>query len=97
MITACIVVEPGKEPFRLDVQEKLESYQTIVGGYIQAVRLKNGLLLLCNEDGIMRQLPYNRNVEGHDIVGTFALVRTNGPDFTSVTDSDFLTWGIVAH
>jgi len=38
---------------------KLEQWQKLVGGYVQHVRLGNGKILLCDEDGKMKQKPIN--------------------------------------
>jgi hypothetical protein len=47
-----------------DIEPGLASYQKIVGGYIEAVRLVDGPLSVamdyyCNEDFLAEQLPYN--------------------------------------
>lgn len=38
----------------------LERLQEIVGGYIEALRLKGGMFLVVNEEGLIRRLPVNR-------------------------------------
>ena len=41
------------------VSDSLENLQKTVGGYIETVSLDNGLVLICNEEGKLRDMPYN--------------------------------------
>jgi hypothetical protein len=85
-----LVVEPEKLPFEKKIPKKLEEYQRVVGGYIECVTLNNSdsVILICNEEGKINKLPFNRDV-GHDIIaGTFFIAGDdyeNG-DFISLTD-----------
>ncbi len=42
-------------------QFSLEELQKIVDGYIELVRLSDGRVMVCNEDGKSRNLPMNQN------------------------------------
>jgi len=42
------------------ISGKLKSLQDAVGGYIEALYLADDLVMLVNEDGLMRQLPINK-------------------------------------
>ena len=42
-----------------DKQLQLEQMQKVVGGYIEIVRLKNGWLVVCNEEGKLIGLEEN--------------------------------------
>lgn len=41
------------------IPNTLKALQETVGGYIETVTLDNGVVLICNEEGAIRQLPYN--------------------------------------
>ena len=41
------------------IPNTLEALQEAVGGYIETVTLDNGLVLICNEEGKLRDMPYN--------------------------------------
>ena len=41
------------------VSDSLENLQKTVGGYIETVTLDNGVMLICNEEGKIRDMPYN--------------------------------------
>ena len=41
------------------ISDSLENLQKTVGGYIETVTLDNGVVLICNEEGKLRDMPYN--------------------------------------
>lgn len=67
----------------------LHELQAIVGGYIEPcapVQLKEqGIELLANEEGLLRQLPYNINMFPFFFVGTLVAVGVDGEYFVSLT------------
>ena len=71
-----LYVEPKKLPKQITIKNTLEEKQKLVGGLIEYTSLidDNSVLLICNEEGKILGLPYNRDI-GHDIiVGPFILV-----------------------
>ena len=95
-----LVVEPTKDPYVKEIDGSLESMQSVVGGYIQAVSPFEDptVLLVCNEDGKVIGLPENRflrNRNGipYDIIhGTFFLAQGNDESFCSLTDKQIQTY-----
>ena len=97
-----LVVDPLKTPYVKDISGSLASMQAVVGGYIQAIYpFEDGeLALICNEEGKLVGLPFNRALrdeEGrvYDVVaGTFFLCRApaEGEKFEGVTDRQ-IRWG----
>lgn len=86
-----LVVEPNKLPFEKEIPKKSEEYQNVVGGYIECVTLNNSdsVILVCNEEAKVDNLPLNRDIEYDIIAGTFFVVGDdyeNG-DFVSLTDN----------
>ena len=41
------------------IPNTLKALQETVGGYIETVTLENGVVLICNEEGKLRDMPYN--------------------------------------
>ena len=41
------------------ISDSLKNLQNTVGGYIETVTLDNGVVLICNEEGKLRDMPYN--------------------------------------
>ena len=80
--------EPGKAPEEITMPNTLETFQTAVGGDIEAVGLDSGAVLICNEEGKLMGLPANRQVGGDTIAGTFLIAGSAGGEFCSLSDED---------
>jgi hypothetical protein len=64
-----------------------------IGGYAETFpvpRLPAGLVAMCDEDGMRRQLAYNvySPLLGQQIVGPVLIARSKAPEFVSLTDED---------
>ena len=58
-----VLVEPGKEARLAEIGSDLKSLQAAVGGYIEAAYFfDDPVALICNEEGKVYGLPYNRAV-----------------------------------
>ncbi len=58
-----VMVEPGKEARLAEIGSDLKSLQTAVGGYIEAAYFfDDPVALICNEEGKVYGMPYNRAV-----------------------------------
>lgn len=78
----------GSDPLVLEIAAGLDSMQAQVGGMIQIVEV-DGLDLVCNEEGLLLDLPFNRVMGGHHIHGDFFLTRHDDEgETTSVTQDD---------
>ena len=72
-----LVVEPNKEPYIKEIESSLESLQDIVGGLIEYINLENNVDLICNEEGKINNLPFNRSIGNDIIAGTFIIAGVN--------------------
>lgn len=89
-----VLCEPGKLAKTATIEASLESYQKIVGGYIEAYYpFEEPICIVCNEEGKITGLPLNRAVyaepdrgEMLDIIaGTFFVCDCSGEDFGSLS------------
>lgn len=94
-----LYVEPKKIPVEMEIDNTLEEKQRLVGdGYIECVYLPNDkdVVLICNEEGKINGMPFNRDI-GYDIIaGPFLIVGDdyeNG-DFKSLTEEQILKYKI---
>lgn len=80
-----IIKEPGKD-FRQDTMPNtLEAFQKLVGGYIEAIPVTNRMIIICNEEGKLLDLPQNFELFGSDIIcGTAIFCGVDGEDFGDV-------------
>ena len=76
---------PGEEP-RVEplFDNTLEAFQEAVGGYIEAVTICTDLVLICNEEGRIKGLPYNTTICGCQFYGPVLAVGVKGEDFASL-------------
>lgn len=88
-----VLVEPQKEARVAKIDNTLETMQTIVGGYIEAVYPFNDeVALVCNEEGKIAGLPLNRALKDSDgqiydiVAGTFLVAGLTEDNFGSLTD-----------
>ena len=96
----CIVKRPDEQFGHMTwVSDSLENLQKTVGGYIETVTLDNGLVLICNEEGRVRDMPYNftlRRIRGvvtvqNAIFGTVIACGADGDEFADIP-IDFNEW-----
>jgi hypothetical protein len=73
-----LLVKPNKEPEVVEIENSLEAMQQVVGGFIEVTYPDgNAGVLICNEEGKLRGLPFNRDI-GHDIiVGDFFICSSD--------------------
>lgn len=71
---------PGVEPL---FENSLEAFQKAVGGYIEAVTVASDLVLICNEEGRLLNLPFNATISVH-AHGPVLAVGMNGDEFASL-------------
>ena len=82
-----LVVEPGYAPYEKKING-LEEMQATVGGTIRPIYpYEDRVALVCNEDGFLLNLEFNRVVpcEYGGIVGTFFICGLSQTDFCSLT------------
>lgn len=88
-----LVVEPERRPEERKIDDSLKSMQDIVGGLIQPIYLDDSVVLVCNDEGKLMNLPANRGLRDKDgqicdiVFGTFFLCGAPGDSdhFTSLT------------
>ncbi len=73
----------GKEAEVGNMENSVEGMRgAIGGGYAQVVNIGiNGMVILCDDEGLMKELPYNRGLRGD-----WLIVGTKGDEFISLTD-----------
>ena len=88
-----LVVEPGYLPYEkeipdtLDSDEHLHALQEIVGGFIEAIYpYEEEVAIVCNEEGLINGLPFNRSVPGGygGVFGTLFSCGLGEEDFCSL-------------
>lgn len=81
-----IIKRPGEKPYTTWISDRLENLQKTVEGYIETVTVGSDLVIICNEEGRIRDLPYNCTILDADFFGTILLAGINGEEFGNVPD-----------
>ena len=85
-----LVVEPGYLPYEKEIKDgadHLEQMQAIVGGLIEPLYpYHEEVAIVCNEEGLINGLPFNRSVPGGygGVFGTFFICGLGEEDFCSL-------------
>ena len=69
------------------VNAELKAMQQAVGGHIETVRLKDGGIMIVDEEGLLKQYPRNDLASiicGHHVYGTALIVGVDGEEFDDV-------------
>lgn len=77
---------PGHPFHTIWIQNDLAALQKYVCGYIEAVTVEPGLVVICNEDGRIFNMAFNCAVCGISFVGPILIVGTDGEEFTDAPE-----------
>ena len=95
-----LVVETGEVPYVKEIDSGLESLQSEVDGWIEAIYpFDDPVAIICNEEGKLNGLPLNRAIiseetgDAIDIIpGKFLVVGLTDDNFGSLTDEQIKTF-----
>lgn len=86
-----IIKKPEDEFGRLvEIENELEVFQSIVGGYIETTGYKN-LVIICNEEGKLRGFQPNIVLGREMLVGPIIVCGASGDEFSDIP-IDFKKW-----
>lgn len=74
----------------LEIENTLAAMQKMVGGYIEAVQMGKGYVVIANEEGLIQRLRFNLNTAHwpNPLVGDVFVTKAKGEEFASLTDED---------
>ena len=78
-----IVKRPGEKPASVWISDTLENLQRHVGGYIETVTIGN-MVVICDEEGLLKNKPYCCSVGGYDFVGDVIFCGVDGVEFADL-------------
>lgn len=93
-IIACRV---GQEAFFDDIYNHLHTLQSFVGGKIETVSSPTGFVIVCNSEGVLKNLPKNPVVDSmtamlwrwpETIRGDYLICGIDGDSFTDIPEGD---------
>lgn len=95
-----LLVKCNEKPRKINIENNLEKLHELVGGYIECISIDKNVMLVCNDEGKVMDLPMNRYLviddELWDIIhGDFFLVGVNGEDFDDLDDGMAKKWSTI--
>ena len=66
----------------IEVPNMLAALQEVVGGYIETVSLFPHIVVIVNEEGALKNLPFNLFLAGHWLRGPVLFVGVKNDEFT---------------
>ena len=81
-----LIKEPGKAGRIEEIPNTLEDLQKLVGGYIETFTFVSDAVVICNEEGRLKNLPYNCDLFGISFVGTIIFAGVDGEEFADLPD-----------
>lgn len=78
-----MIKEPGENWERQEIDNTLKTFQGLVGGYIETINVRDDLVLIVNEEGVLQQLDPNMYIRGYWLRGTIVAVGVDGEEFAS--------------
>lgn len=81
---------PGKTPKLLDIDGRLETLQSLVGGNIEPITMSGAgnVVCLCDENGKIYGRQPNFTLRNDVIVGSAVFIGADGEDFTDIPEED---------
>lgn len=94
-----LYVQPGEYPEERTIKADLSTYQSLVDGTIEVVYpWSDYACIVCNDEGKIRGMPLNRELEEYDIMaGPFFVCGLKDDDFCSLTDAQLKKYEELYH
>ena len=81
---SALIKRPGEIPRHVNLSNSLEALQKSVDGYIETVTIARDLVVLCDEEGRLKDKPYNCTICGCDFVGDIVIAGRDGEEFADL-------------
>lgn len=76
----------------IEIKNELEPMQKFVGGYIEVVPMPNGLVIVCDEEGRLKNYPHSVDITVNNqtasFVGNVFVCGTDGEEFRGLSDDE---------
>ena len=86
-----IIKQPRRKPYSTYISNTLKNLQNTVGGYIETVTLAEDLVVICNEEGAINDMPYNCTVGNIQFFGPLIFAGVKDDEFSDLP-ADFETF-----
>lgn len=80
----CLIKEPSKPIKWARIDNDLHALQKTVGGFIETHTFDNKVVVICDEEGLLKHLPYCCTVCGTHFFGTVIFAGVKDEDFADL-------------
>ena len=87
-----VMCPADRAPYVTNISNTLENFQQIVGGYIEAVPFAAHTVIICNEEGRLRDLPRCKSLCFDSFCGDCFIAGTSGEGFTDLSEDAAAFW-----
>ena len=83
-----LIKDPGQKAREWNIENQLETLQSIVGGYIEMIPIGDTMAMIVDEEGKLKGKKWNFDIHGGAdcIVGTCIFTGVDGEDMTGLDD-----------
>lgn len=81
---------PKEKPKIIDIENSLKALQEAVGGYIETVSIASDAVIICNEEGLLKNMPLNLKLLGVPFFGPVLIVGVDGDEFTDLYEPEVM-------
>lgn len=75
---------PDSNWYVTNVSNTLENLQRFVEGYIETATVAKDVVVICNEEGLIRGMPRSCTILNHDFFGPVLIAGVDGDEFADV-------------
>lgn len=83
--------EPNEPIKDIEIENSLKAFQEAVGGYIETVTFAEDLVIICNEEGRLKNMAFNCEILGVGFVGPVLFAGIKGDEFCSLSELQTIT------
>ena len=86
-----LIKKPGQRPYITYISNTLSNLQKTVDGFIECVTLAPDVVVICDEEGRLKDYPFCCCISGIEFVGTVVVVGCDKyGDFIDLPDNKFV-------
>ena len=87
-----LIVEPNKEPYTIEHKYIEDKLYGLIYYPFEKLEIEKDIFLIFSKQAKSNEkmFPKNRQVEGHQIYGTFAVVKIQNKEYVSLTEKELV-------
>ena len=90
--TKALIVEPNKEPYTIEHKYIEDKLYGLIYYPFEKLEIEKDIFIIFSKEAKLNEkmFPKNRQVEGHQVYGTFAVVKMQNNQYVSLTEKEIV-------